>query len=277
MSEVLEKENVLDSGLKGSSQSQSSEPGLVNLLTGKDPEKAIGTVIDRLVSEREQWESKEFSSSNERLYGLLATCYTLNNTMIGSDATAKCLRKGLANYIAEKGYQFTDSTALIAKIVRCIFGVDRRRVSVYVAALKIAKEEKVGVLDLPRWLKAQGGVEEVKRSAASAKKTKTLTDKVKEGSIVLEAPSLASVQSDALNAQFSNEKLSEGVVLLATREDDGSFSIRRVIQADSVVKAAIAACAQLSANERKKKEIEAQAAELERARTEAQKELKKAA
>jgi hypothetical protein len=276
MSEVIEKPSISGSEKIGQEQPVGSEPSMVSLLTGKDPERAIATVIDGLVAQREAWEAKEFSSSNERLYGLLATCYAMNNTMVGSDSTAKSLRKGLAAYIEQKKYPFKDSTPLIAKIVRCVFGVDRRRVNVYASALRIAREQEVGVLDLPRWLKSQGGVEEVKRAPNAAKKAKTLTERVKEGSFILSEPSLGKVHTDALNAQFSTENLGEGVVLLATRDDDGGFSIRRLIQTESVVKAAIAACANLNADEKKRKEMEAEAAALEKARMEAQQNLKAA-
>ncbi len=276
MSEVTEKPSVLVSEKIGQSEPVGSEPSMVSLLTGKDPERAIATVMDRLVAERETWEAAEFATSNERLYGLLATCYTLNNTMVGSDATAKSLRKGLATYIEQKGYSFKDSTPLMTKIVRCIFGVDRRRVNVYAAALRIAREQKIGVMELPRWLKAQGGVEEVKRAPNAAKKAKSLQERVKEGSFILSEPSLGKVHTDALNAQFSTENLGDGVVLLATRDDDGGFSIRRLIQTESVVKAAIAACANLNADEKKRKEIEAEAAALLKAQMEAQQNLKAA-
>lgn len=276
MSEVTEKPSVLVSEKIGQAQPVGSEPSMVSLLTGKDPERAIATVMDRLVAERETWEAAEFATSNERLYGLLATCYTLNNTMVGSDATAKGLRKGLAAYIEQKGYSFKDSTALLTKIVRCIFGVDRRRVNVYAASLRIAKEQKIGVMELPRWLKAQGGVEEIKRAPNTAKKAKSLQERVKEGSFILSEPSLGKVHTDALNAQFSTENLGDGVVLLATRDDDGGFSIRRLIQTESVVKAAIAACAQLNASDKKRKEVEAEAAALLKAQMEAQQNLKAA-
>jgi hypothetical protein len=70
--------------------------------------------------------------------------------------------------------------------------------------------------------------------------------------------------------------LQEGVVLLATRGDDGSFAIRRVIQADSVVKAAIASCSSLGKQAKKKQQIEADAQAAETARLAAQRELKAA-
>ena len=87
---------------------------------------------------------------------------------------------------------------------------------------------------------------------------------------------LATVKSDRLSASFDTEKLTDGVVLLATREDDGSFAIRKVLQAEGVVKAAIAACGDITAAERKKAEVEAQAKADDQAREDARQQLKAA-
>ncbi len=277
MSEVEVKESVVTIGSadgNANAPAQGTESGLLNLLTKSDPERSIGEVIDRLVSEREVWEKAELASSNQKLYGLLQSCLALHNTMVGSDSLAKALRKGLSNYITQKSYPFRDSTPLMTKIVKCVFGVDRRRVHAYATALLAAKEKRIGVIELPRWLKEQGGVEEVRRDSKSA--GNTVKARVAEGKVVLQAEVLAVIQSDKLNAQYSTESLSEGVVLLATRGDDGSFSIRKVIQADSVVKAAIASCSAMGKTLKKKQQMEADAKAAEAARLEAQKELKAA-
>lgn len=246
-----------------------------SLVNSSNLERALGETIDRLVEERTQWESAELARSNERLYAVLKACYALHNTMVGSDSIAKALRKGLAMYIDAKKYVFSDSAPLMTKIVKCIFGTDRRRVNAYATALIAAKNQKVAVLELPAWLKRQGGVEEVRRATTS--KTRNIKERVKEGIAVLGSDILAKVQSDKLSSQFSTEKLEEGVVLLATREDDGSFAIRRVIQTGSVVKAAIASCADMSAAARKKKEAEGEAKTMESDREEAREALNKAA
>ena len=200
--------------------------GIGNLLTRSNPERAIGETIDELVAQRISWENNELTSANEALYGLLQHCFSLNNAMSGADSTAKALRKGLANYIKDKKYTFTESTPLITKIVKCVFGVDRRRVNAYSTALRVAMAEKKSVIELPKFFKDQGGIEEVRRKA-SATKGKTMKDKVELGRAVLESEALATVASDKLNASFSTTSLEEGVVLLATREDDGSFEIGR--------------------------------------------------
>lgn len=275
----MSEEKVLDinpSGeLKNSDAPNKFAIGIGNLLTRSNPEKAIGDAIDELVTQRISWENNELTNANEALYGLLQHCYSLNNAMSGADTTAKALRKGLANYIANKKYIFTDSTPLITKVVKCVFGVDRRRVNAYSTALRVAITEKKSVIELPKFFREQGGIEEVRRKATTAK-GKTMKDKVELGRAVLESEALASVASDRLNASFSTQNLEEGIVLLATREDDGSFAIRQVVQANSAVKSALAACSSVGQEKEKNQKMLDENRAIEEARLAAQAALKAA-
>jgi hypothetical protein len=195
--------------------------------------------------------------------------------MSGSDFTAKALRKGLANYIQQKGYQFKESSPLITKIVKCVFGVNRRRVNAYSSALRVAIAERVAVMNLPKFFKDKGGIEEVRRQATTGK-AKTMKDKVELGRAVLESNVLAKIQSDTLNKNFSNDSLEEGVVLLATREDDGSFAIRCVVQSNAAVKSALAACASVGQDKEKAKQFEDEQRAIEAERLAVQAALKAA-
>jgi hypothetical protein len=272
-----EKVNVItpNSEQKDANAPNKFATSIGNLLTRSNPERAIGEAIDHLVIERVSWENNELANSNDTLYALLQHCYSLNNAMSGSDATAKALRKGLANYIKEKNYQFKDTSPLITKIVKCVFGVDRRRVNAYSSALRVAMTEQKSVMELPKYFKDAGGIEEVRRKAATSK-GKSMKDKVELGRAVLDSDVLATVTSDTLNANFSSEALEEGVVLLATREDNGSFAIRRVVQANSAVKSALAACASVGQEKEKAKQIEDEYKAIEDERLAAQAALKAA-
>ena len=159
MSEEKVHEINPEGELKNSPAPNQFATSIGNLLTRSNPERAIGDAIDHLVDQRLHWENHELASSNDALYALLQHCYSLNNAMSGSDGTAKALRKGLANYIQDKKYQFKESSPLIAKIVKCVFGVDRRRVNAYSSALRVAMAEKVAVMELPKFFKDQGGIE----------------------------------------------------------------------------------------------------------------------
>jgi hypothetical protein len=88
-----------------------------NLLTGSNPERAIGDAIEKLVVQRKDWETNELAAANDGLYRLLQHCLAVNNAMSGTDFTAKALKKGLANYIEEQKYIFKESTPLITKVV----------------------------------------------------------------------------------------------------------------------------------------------------------------
>ena len=275
MSEEKVLEMKTDGELNNSDAPNKFAIGIGNLLTRSNPERAIGETIDELVAQRISWENNELTSANEALYGLLQHCFSLNNAMSGADSTAKALRKGLANYIKDKKYTFTESTPLITKIVKCVFGVDRRRVNAYSSALRVAIAEKVAVINLPKFFKDKGGIEEVRRKA-SATKGKTMKDKVELGRAVLESEALATVASDKLNASFSTTSLEEGVVLLATREDDGSFAIRQVVQANAAVKSALAACSSVGQEKEKQQQMLDENRAIEEARLAAQAALKAA-
>jgi len=244
-----------------------------NLLTGSNPERAIGDAIEKLVVQRKDWETNELAAANDGLYRLLQHCLAVNNAMSGTDSTAKALKKGLANYIEEQKYIFKESAPLITKVVKCVFGVDRRRVSAYSSALRVAMAEKISVMELPKFFREHGGIEEVRRSATTTK-TKTLKDKVRLGRVVLENDVLAKVQSDNLNAHFSNSSLEEGVVLLATKEDDGSFAIRRVVQNSGAVNSALAACASIGQEKEKAQQLQDDMQAIEESRAQARLALK---
>jgi hypothetical protein len=276
MSEAQLEQPAVTAGSGTNSAEVTNQNDVINLgkvLNSSNPERGIADLMDRLSGDARNWEGNELARSNDRLYAILTECYTMNNAMVGSDIAAKALRKGLTNYIEGKGYNFNDSTPLMTKIVKCVFGSDRKRVNAYATTLIVAKKEGVQPIKLASWIGQHGGVEEIRRGAAGHK-TKTVDERVAAGKAVLQGEILASIKSDRLSASFDTEKLQDGVVLLATREDDGSFAIRRVLQTESVVKAAIAACGDITAKEKKKAEVEAQTRAGEQAREDVRQQLR---
>jgi hypothetical protein len=114
------------------------------------------------------------------------------------------------------------------------------------------------------------------RDRATTGRGKTMKDKVELGRAVLDSDVLATVHNDTLNKNFSNDSLEEGVVLLATREDDGSFAIRRVVQSNAAVKSALAACASVGQDKERAKQFEDEQKAIEAERLAAQAALKAA-
>lgn len=196
------------------------------------------TTLKNLVSEREKWETTVYRKSNEMLYGILQKCFAVNYAMLGNDKEAKERRAALAEFIEEHGYRFTESTPVITKVVKCVFGVDRRRVSAYSLVLREAIKQNVTLKDLPKWVEDNGGVEQIRLSKApNAKTTKQKALAAKK--VMAKSDVLAVVKSRELSKKAEADFAGDECVLLATQQADGSFAITGVVRSKGAVNAAL--------------------------------------
>jgi hypothetical protein len=200
----------------------------------------VAKTFGKLIAERKSWEKEELARSNQRLYGILQSCYSLYQEMNSIKADAQALKQAFNKYCESQGMTFKASTHLMVKIVRCVFGDDRKRVSAYAMTLRIAAEQKVGVLDLAQFINTAGGVEEVRRNKVNVKTAKA---KAEIGKAALNGEVLASVTSDLLNSKFNAAEYNGGVILLATKELDGSFAVRRLVQNGAAINTVLAGLA----------------------------------
>ena len=194
--------------------------------------------FEQLAVEREAWESTVYRTNNEQLYVLLQKCFQTYQAMSGGEDEAVNLRKGLADYINTKGYKFHVGTHSLVKIVKCVFGNDRRRVSAYGIVLRTALAKNISVLDIPEFIQSQGGVEEIRL----AKSPNAITAKLKAqaGAEAVQSSSLGVFASNSLASKLDAGNIGKSVVLIGTWQADGSIIVRSVVQHDSAVNAALA-------------------------------------
>jgi len=215
-------------------------------------------LFDQLVAEREYWQENAFRTSNDQLYALLQKGYQFYSDMSKGDAKADGMRDGLNNYIALKGYIFSSATHTITKIVKCVFGVDRRRVSAYSIALRFALSSNVAVQDLPAFIYDNGGVEQMRLA-----KSPTVISPKQKAEIAQEVVCdnhIAVVSSKALGQMLDAGKVNTNTVLIGTWQADGSIIVRAVVQNDSVVNAALASVYSANKADAQKQEAERKAA-----------------
>jgi hypothetical protein len=194
--------------------------------------------FEQLAVEREAWESTVYRTNNEQLYVLLQKCYQTYQAMSGGEDEAGNLRKGLADYINTKGYQFKSGTHTLVKIVKCVFGNDRRRVSAYGIVLRTALARKISVIEIPDFIRSEGGVEEIRL----AKSPNAMTAKLKAqaGAEAVQISNLGVFASNALGSKLDAGNIGKTVVLICTWQADGSVIVRSVVQSDTAVNAALA-------------------------------------
>ena len=199
---------------------------------------AVKNVLGQLVSEREQWEAAALRTSNEQLYVLLQKCYRLYKLMEGSGQQAAQLRKGLQEYIDANGYRFTKSSHTLTKIVKCVFGVDRQRVSNYSIALRAALAQKIASQDVAAFISNAGGVQEIR--LAKSGNLMTAKQKAAIASETIAASNLGVFSSTALAGGLDAGKIGTNTVLIGTWQADGTIAVRAVVDSDAVLNAALA-------------------------------------
>jgi hypothetical protein len=124
------------------------------------------------------------------------------------------------------------------RVVKAVFGSDRRRVSAYSIALKIALASGVRAADLASWLTAQGGVEEV-RSAKSSTNTDQAPDHEKAAASLADQV-LMRIKPDAVTMPMGVDYNDNPIVLLAVYRPTGELELKAIVNDGAVVKAAFA-------------------------------------
>lgn len=195
--------------------------------------------LEKLVADREHWQDTAYKTSNDMLYGILQRCYAYYDKMGGDSDAAKTARAGFRLYVESRNLTFKKSTHTIAKIVACVFGADRRRVSAYSIALRSALQHKVDTKDLIDYLRGAGGVEELR--LAKNPNVMTTKTKAKTATLWLNDYELATVQSEQLSQDLDAANVGSQHVLLATQCADGSFKIHGVVSNAGIVDATLAA------------------------------------
>lgn len=196
--------------------------------------------LKSLESSRITWETTELAASNRRLYAILTKAYSYYLTM--KQHSSKEVRTSHAdamnNFIKEHGYIINTGSHDMTRVVKCVFGVDRRRVSAYSIALRAALQKNITADELAAFLEDNGGVEQLRLGGKKALSATERADIVKHAVI---NNSIGTFKFDALLTGADADWTDKQVVIVATYLPTGEFEANVVIKHDSAVTAALAA------------------------------------
>lgn len=195
--------------------------------------------IEQLIIEQEVWADTAFKTSNDMLYGLLAKCQAKYEEMCADDDTGKKLRGELNDYIKLHNIAVNKNSHTIIKIVKCVFGANKRRVSAYSIVLRTALFHKVKSTELAEFIRNNGGVEEIRL----AKNGNVLSAKQKAevAKSAVATAALAEFTSEQIAQQLDAANIGEQIVFVATQQADGKFVVNAVSNSATAVNAALAA------------------------------------
>jgi hypothetical protein len=195
--------------------------------------------FEQLTFEREAWENNALRTSNEQLYAILQKCYQTYKAMSCDSLEAAALRSGLKDYINTKGLQFKSGTHTLVKIVKCVFGNDRRRVSAYGIVLRTALAKNISMMDIPAFIRENGGVEEIR--LLKAPNAMTAKKKAEVATNDLQHENMGVYANPVLAQKLDAGEIGKPVVLLGTWQADGSVVMRSIVQNETAINAALAA------------------------------------
>lgn len=199
-------------------------------------EKALNT-LRTMAAAKNDWEQNAYKTSNDLLYGMLQQCYAYYKQMCVNTSEGQAAREGLESYIAEMGYKFEKSTHNITKIVKCIFGADRRRVSAYSIALRRAHADNTSVMDIVAFIAENGGIEELRLPKSNALTPK---EKATQAGAIISSQYLGKLKTPELSSKLDASDIGKQVVLVATQGADGEFTINALVLSQAALDAALA-------------------------------------
>lgn len=191
--------------------------------------------LDALAVRREKWENGAFKKANEGLYALLADTLALYLNNCDKSAAAdtqgkknvKGLREELAERLKNEGVKVQKNSATLGMLVRFVFKSDRKRAHGYSQVLSAALQDGKKPNELADYIKAAGGVEEIKRRMVLSE-----TAKAKREQVAANAETVrGNVDYWTLNPLAKVQLEAEGdcVVLLAKPTGDGFVNIVGVL------------------------------------------------
>jgi hypothetical protein len=196
--------------------------------------------LAQMEQSRMLWESKELVASNQRLYSILKRAYSFYKTLKEDENkdVRDARRKELERFIEDRKYQFGTTTHDMTRVVKCVFGVDRRRVSSYSIALREALLQKKSVDDLISFLEQEGGVEQIRMGGTKPLTISKRADAVK-GTVW--DTEIGDIKLNPKLIDADPEWNDKQVVILATYLPTGIFKVSAVVKHDGAVTAALSA------------------------------------
>jgi len=231
--------------------------------------------LEAMETARISWEGNELAASNKRLYTILQSSYRYylewKNNPIKESRTARA--EELEKFMKERTYPTLSNSHDMNRVVKCVFGVDRRRVSAYSIALREALRQSVAADDLIEFIEENGGVEQIRLGG-----TKPLSIKIRAAQVKDEVLSsdLGMITFDDKVFTGDPDWTDKQVVIVATYLPTGEFQANAVLRDDSAVNSALAAhYSQQKAQARKEAAQDRDAIKLQK--TDADKSAKEAA
>lgn len=210
-------------------------------------EVAKKSVMEQLAEEYrafKQFEESTTTSSNQKLYQVLAKCFAYYKAMNDGGDEGKKLKDELGTFTNVNGIKFGNKTKPLSKIVRCVVGAaDTRKINAYCTVITYAEAKGCMPEDLVAFITANGGVQNVRTKKYAENKAKlnkpSRTEMLQVATTNIELQQLAVINNADIYNAIPTGRETVQVVLIATPMPDGTFVVNAAVSEVGVVNAAL--------------------------------------
>ncbi len=200
-------------------------------------ETSLKAKVATLRSARQAWEAGELAVSNRRKYEILAETYRL---LLSS--TAEELREVAALF----DISMNAATPAASLAVKIVFGdTDRRRASALGKVLEAAQAKKKPPEDLVKWIKDEGGIENIR--APKAKSSDKKPSEIGKAKVRKQLKPVFVIP--AAQAADMKDGADGFLVHISRRNPDSGHDVLFTLNTDTVLNAVFAAIAKASEGE----------------------------
>lgn len=181
----------------------------------------VSSFIADLVKRQHDWSTGTRHISKQELYGILAGCLDMAAAVKG-----KSLYTELDAELKSRDITFNSYTSVITKIVRCVFGTDKRELAAYAGVLTIASKQKVAAEDFVGWVNGFGGIRKTRAAFAKPKTTTMSSDEfIKLAKSNLLAASTLAVVNKTNVSNVNADKNNGFVITIARLNGNGDCEV----------------------------------------------------
>lgn len=194
---------------------------MTNTTSANNSNANVSTFINDLVKRQHDWNVGSRRISKQELYGILAGCLDMADTV-----KRNSLYTQLDAELKARSIEFNSYTSVVTKIVRCVFGTDKRELAAYAGVVTLAVKQKVAAEDFVAWVNGYGGIRKT-RAAFAKKKTTTMSSAefIELAKSNLLAASTLAVVNKTHVANVNSDKNNGFVVTIARLNGNGDCEV----------------------------------------------------
>lgn len=215
------------------------------------------SMLDVIAADAKVWENGAYKKSNDELYSLLARCLDIYQQLKGRERVRVNQRKELDERLTALGLTFQGNTNLATKIARYVFRSAEKRTLVYARVIMSADERNKDALSLPKWLRDEQGIDEVRRKKKGGDTPSQLNQKYAAAAeqYLYDAKPIAAPFKPAASLKSSAESTSVFTVALIRNDADGNVSVVYGDNNQTLVKQMLARAGKKLTEDRKIKSV----------------------